>query len=48
MGSVKPEPVFVPQHERAKAWKMRALEITVRRMRARLEADAVRRWGADA
>ena len=39
MGSVKPEPVFVPQHERAKAWKMRALEITVKRMRNRLAAE---------
>lgn len=35
MGSVKSEPVFVPQHERAKAWKMRALERTVRQMRSR-------------
>lgn len=36
MGSVKPDPPFVPQHERAKAWKMRALEVTARRLKARL------------
>ena len=35
MGSVKPDPPFVSQHERAKAWKMRALELTVRRQKAR-------------